>query len=180
MSSKGLKIGVKANGGRDRIGDSIAINGVCLTLVKQTNSRKNRVLWFDATGETIERTTLAHLKTGAPVNLERAMKASDSFGGHLVQGHVDGIGRVAKIQERSNNYEVWFSLPAGLSKYLVKKGAVTIDGISLTVVGLKGRQFSVSLIPYTRKFTKNWTRGTKVNIEVDVFAKYVWKYTKKK
>jgi riboflavin synthase len=156
-----------------RHGDSIAVNGVCLTVVGVDGG----VFTADVMAETLERSALGALGEGDPVNLERAATLGSRLGGHLVQGHVDGVGRIVAREPAPQWESVRFSLPAGLGRYLVEKGSITVDGISLTVVDVTDDSFAVGLIPTTLKLTTLGQKqvGDLVNIEVDVIAKYVEK-----
>jgi riboflavin synthase len=154
-----------------RLGDSISVNGCCLTVAE----RDGETFTADVMRETLDKTSLGVLGPGARVNLERAVTASTRLGGHIVQGHVDGTGSVVR-REPSEHWElVEVSLPAGLSRYLVDKGSVTVDGVSLTVVDAGDDSFTVSLIPETLARTTLGLKqaGDPVNLEVDVIAKYV-------
>lgn len=154
-----------------RHGDSIAVNGVCLTVVDTVDG----AFTADVMGETLRRSSLAALQPGSPVNLERAAALGSRLGGHLVQGHVDGVGRVI-AREPARDWEVVrFSLPAELSRYVVEKGSITVDGVSLTVMEVTDDTFAVGLIPTTLKLTVLGQKaiGDPVNLEVDVLAKYV-------
>ena len=156
-----------------RPGDSIAVNGVCLTVVEIDDD----TFAADVMAESLDRSSLGALQFGAPVNLERAATLATRLGGHLVQGHVDGVG-VILTREPGEHWElVRFSLPDGLDRYVVEKGSITVDGISLTVVDVDTASFSVSLIPATLKATTLGQKlpGDPVNLEVDVMAKYVEK-----
>ena len=156
-----------------RPGDSIAVNGVCLTVVEVDVD----TFAADVMAESLDRSSLGALQVGAPVNLERAATLATRLGGHLVQGHVDGVG-VILTREPGERWElVRFSLPDGLDRYVVEKGSITVDGISLTVVDVDTASFSVSLIPATLKATTLGQKlpGDPVNLEVDVMAKYVEK-----
>lgn len=156
-----------------RLGDSIAINGCCLTVVAADG-----VLWsFQAGHETLAKTNLGRLRVGDAVNLERAMPADARFGGHIVQGHVDGVGRVATIDSRTDFADYTFEVPAALAAQMVEKGSVAIDGVSLTLVRVTATTFQVMLIPHTLAVTTLGRRkvGDEVNIETDVLAKYVAK-----
>jgi riboflavin synthase len=147
-------------------GDSVAVDGVCLTAVDGSQ------LAFDVVDETLGRTTLGALKAGDRVNLEPALRAGDPMGGHLVQGHVDGLGRVRSIGE-----PVWIDAPVELLRYTVEKGSITVDGVSLTVAALDDQGFAVALVPHTLEATTLGALepGDPVNLEVDVLAKYVEK-----
>ena len=154
-----------------KVGDSVSVNGVCLTVHEGDGDR----LAFNAMRETLGRTALGDLETGDPVNLERAMTPQARFGGHIVQGHVDGVGEVVGITPEGDA-EVWeFSAPGGVLRYLVEKGSVCVDGISLTVVAVKGGSFTVSILPQTKGATnmRALSPGDRVNMEADVIAKYV-------
>jgi riboflavin synthase len=154
-----------------RLGDSISVNGCCLTVAE----RDGETFTADVMRETLDKTSLGVLEPGARVNLERAVTASTRLGGHIVQGHVDGTGSVVR-REPSEHWElVEVSVPAGLTRYLVDKGSVTVDGVSLTVVDAGDDSFTVSLIPETLARTTLGLKqaGDPVNLEVDVIAKYV-------
>jgi riboflavin synthase len=154
-----------------KLGESVAVNGVCLTVV----SADAGTFAADVSEETLSRSCLGSLPQGAAVNLERAMPATGRFGGHVVQGHVDGVGKVVELTPREGSVEMWFSIPSGLGRYLVEKGSITVDGVSLTVCGLEEGRFSVALVPHTLEQTNLGSRlpGDGVNIEVDILAKYV-------
>jgi riboflavin synthase len=154
-------------------GDSVAVNGVCLTVVTVAGDE----FTVDVMPETLARTGLGRLATGDPVNLERAATASTRLGGHLVQGHVDGVGTLRSRTPGAGWHDLRVSLPPELSRYLVEKGSVTVDGVSLTVVAVGADWFDVSLIPTTLERTTLGRRrvGELVNLEVDVIAKYVEK-----
>ncbi len=149
-----------------RIGDSTAVNGCCLTVIAVGDG------WFDAevTEETLERTNLADLAPGEPVNLERPVRLEDRLGGHLVQGHVDGVGTIAAAAP-----DLRITAPPSLLRYIVEKGSITVDGISLTVVEPTADGFTVAVIPHTSAVTTLGEKGVgaRVNLEVDVIAKYV-------
>jgi riboflavin synthase len=156
-----------------RHGDSIAVNGVCLTVVDTADG----VLTFDVMGETLRWSSLGALRPGSPVNLERAAALGSRLGGHLVQGHVDGVGTVLSREPADDWEVVRFSVPPELDRYVVEKGSITVDGVSLTVMAVTAGSFSVGLIPTTLKLTVLGTKtaGDPVNLEVDVIAKYVEK-----
>lgn len=151
------------------IGESIAVNGCCLTAVSLDP------LAFDLSEETLARTALSELRAGSSVNLERALRAGDRLGGHFVQGHVDGVGRLLSRTPRKGSEVFRFSVPAEGAKYLIDKGSIAIDGISLTVVEPNGGEFDVHLIPHTLSHTNLGALpvGNGVNLEFDVLAKHV-------
>jgi riboflavin synthase len=155
------------------VGESVAVNGVCLTVVE----RDAETCGFQAGPETLRRTNLGELTAGASVNLERALRWSDRLGGHLVQGHVDGVGQVADRQRQGDWETVWFTCPEALAAQMVSKGSVAVDGISLTLVEVGADRFSVALIPHTLTHTTLGFKaiGATVNLETDLLAKYVWK-----
>lgn len=154
-----------------RHGDSIAVNGVCLTVVDVEGD----VFTADVMGETLRRSSLGVLRPGDPVNLERAAALGTRLGGHLVQGHVDGVGEIVGREPAEQWETVRFTVPADLARYVAVKGSITIDGVSLTVVDVGDDWFSVGLIPTTLKLTTLGRKrvGDPVNLEVDVIAKYV-------
>ncbi len=156
-----------------RIGDSIANDGVCLTVT----SIKNGCFYFDLMKETLDATTLKHWKAGGVVNLERALKAESRIGGHFVTGHVDAIGVISDVRTLTNYVEYRISIPKALMRYVVPKGSVAVDGISLTVGEVKKKWFAVYFIPHTLAVTGIGSRvpGDKVNIETDLLAKYILK-----
>ena len=160
--SKGLKIG-----------QSVALNGVCLTVTKLLKSS----CIFEMIEETTKKTDLGNLKVGGIVNIERSLKVGDRLEGHFVLGHVDGVGIIKKILKKPKEVQVWFEVPKKLSKYVVKKGSIAIDGISFTVVDIKNTLASVSIIPHTIEVTNFRTKkvGNKVNIETDILGKYILK-----
>lgn len=157
------------------IGDSVAVNGTCLTVT----ARNGRTLTFDASPESISRTTIGKLCSGSRVNLERALKLGDRLGGHIVSGHVDCAGQLIRSEKRSGNHQLQFDLPPEHARYLVEKGSVTIDGISLTVNAVSQAGFSVNIIPHTfDNTTLGYLRiGDRVNIETDIIGKYVERLT---
>jgi riboflavin synthase len=154
-----------------QLGDSIAVNGVCLTVRRQSPESFQAEL----SEETLNRSSLGNLKKGSLVNLERPLLATSRLGGHFVQGHVDGVGKVLAIRS-DGDFAVWkFLLPSSIARYLVEKGSIAVDGISLTVAALTQGAFEVALIPHTLEHTNLRTRqiGDAVNLECDVLAKYV-------
>ena len=153
------------------IGDSICVNGCCLTVVKI----EGNFLEFDAGSETLSRTNLGRLKVDDPVNLERSLKPDSRMGGHYVSGHVDSIGTVKSRSDDGEWAEFWFTVPKSLTRQMASKGSVTIDGISLTLVEVQTDCFSVAIVPHTLSVTTLGDRqvGDQVNIETDLLAKYV-------
>lgn len=157
-----------------KLGDSIAVNGVCLTVVAHDAS----TFAFEAGPETLARTNLGELAPGDRVNLERALRVGDRLGGHIVQGHVDGVGQIVRREKAADWETVWFSLPEDLGRFLVPKGSITVDGVSLTVVDASKDAFSVALIPHTLDATTLGFKpaGASVNLETDLIAKHLVRY----
>lgn len=155
------------------IGDSIALNGCCLTVVAVDGER----LAFQAGEETLSRTNLGELQPGSLINLERSLKLGDEIGGHLVTGHIDGLGTVDRRIDDADWCTMWFSFPPALAGQIASKGSIAIDGVSLTLVDVEADRFSVALIPHTLTVTTLGRRqiGDRVNLETDVLAKYVEK-----
>ncbi|MDC0451585.1 riboflavin synthase [Nitrosopumilus sp.] len=156
-----------------KIGQSVALNGVCLTATKISKSK----CIFEMIEETTKKTDLGNLKVGGVVNIERSLKAGDRLEGHFVLGHVDGVAIIKKILKKPKEVQVYFDVPKNLAKYVVRKGSIAIDGISLTVVDIKKTLAYVSLIPHTIEITNFHTKkiGDKVNIETDILGKYILK-----
>ncbi len=156
-------------------GASVAVNGVCLTVVDRRADRNGTVLAFDLSPETLARTALDSLAPGDPVNLERPVTLVSRLGGHLVQGHVDGVGEIESIEDSPPGKVITVKLPHGLARYVVEKGSVAVDGVSLTATDVEDGRFGVALVPYTLEATSLGTAeaGDRVNVEVDVVAKYV-------
>ena len=154
-----------------QLGDSIAVDGVCLTVVACADS----TLSFDTVPETLARTSLGALDHGSRVNLEPSLRAGDAMGGHIVQGHVDAVASVRSIDAEGDGRRMWFDAPADLLRYVVEKGSIAVSGTSLTVAGTDGGGFAVALIPHTLAATNLGALkpGDGVNLEVDVLAKYV-------
>lgn len=156
------------------MGDSVAVNGVCLTVSRLDTQSFDA----DTTSETLARTSLGALRTGSNVNLERAMSSNGRFGGHIVTGHVDGIGTIMQI--RRDDRTVWITFSAGpeILKYIIEKGSIAVDGISLTVALMNSDSFSVAIIPHTEKSTTllSKTQGESVNLECDMIGKYVERF----
>lgn len=156
------------------IGDSIAVNGVCLTAA----DIKGNSFTADVMNETFLRSSLAELKSGSHVNLERAMAANGRFGGHIVAGHVDGTGRITEVRKDGNAVRYKISAPPEIIKYIIEKGSVAVDGISLTVTDVSDRSFGISVIPHTVKETvlSEKQAGSVVNLENDIIGKYVERF----
>jgi len=154
-----------------KLGDSIAVNGACLTAVDFTKSEFS----VDLSPETMRRTSLGQLSEGSPVNLERALLVSDRMGGHIVQGHVDGTGRIMSTKTEGDSIVFRVRVPKRLNRYIVEKGFVAVDGISLTVVKRGASSFTLAVIPYTLRNTNlvSLSVGHQVNLEADILAKYV-------
>jgi riboflavin synthase len=153
------------------LGDSICVNGVCLTVVEMGRSEFSA----DVAVETLRVTNLGELKAGARVNLERALQLSARIGGHLVSGHVDAVGRLREKREEGNGWRIFFDAPETVLRYVIKKGSIAIDGISLTVADLDRTGFSIAMIPHTARLTTLGfkTTGDSVNLEADIIGKYV-------
>ncbi len=156
-----------------KIGQSVAINGVCLSATKISNN--NCV--FEMIDETTKKTDLGNVKAGSTVNVERSLKVGDRLEGHFVLGHIDGVATITKIEKKPKEVKIWFRIPKKLTKYVVKKGSIALDGISLTLVDVKKDIASVCLIPHTINVTnfKSKKIGDKLNIETDVLGKYILK-----
>ncbi|OOF28024.1 riboflavin synthase [Salinivibrio proteolyticus] len=154
-----------------KLGDSIATNGVCLTVVALSATGYSA----DVSSETLARSSLGHLSVGDKVNLEKAMLPTTRFGGHMVAGHVDGLGEVTSVNQTGRAWEYWIRLPSELAKYVALKGSITVDGISLTVNDVNGSAFKLTIVPHTAEQTtiQTFAPGRKVNIEVDVIARYL-------
>jgi len=165
ISSPGLEMGNVS------LGDSIAVNGVCLTVIEWDNSGFSA----DVSRESLERTTLGSLAKGNKVNLEKALTLQTPLGGHLVSGHVDGVGEIIAMEQLARAKEFWVRAPAGLAKYIAEKGSICIDGISLTVNAIKGAEFRLTIVPHTLDVTtmSQFSVGQKVNLEVDIIARYL-------
>lgn len=153
------------------IGDSIAVSGVCLT----ATTLRGDIFAVDVSAETMRRSTFDRITSGQQVNLERAMRLGDRFGGHIVQGHVDGVGTIRSITPEGGSHKLTIAAPPEVMRYVVEKGSVTVDGISLTIAGADSETFWIALIPQTMKDTTliHAKPGTRVNLEADMLAKYV-------
>ena len=156
-----------------RVGDSVSVNGTCLTA---TSILKNIAI-FEVVKETTKRTSLGLLKAGDPVNLERSLRINDRIEGHIVLGHIDGVGKIEDIEKIPSETKIWISVNKQIAGLLVPKGSIAVDGISFTIVDVSNEVFSVALVPHTLAVTtfKSKKKGDKVNIEVDILSKYVAK-----
>ena len=154
-----------------KIGQSVAINGVCLSATKISTNK----CVFEMIDETTKKTALGNVKAGSTVNIERSLKVGDRLEGHFVLGHIDGVATITKIEKKPKEVKFWFKVPKKLTKYVVKKGSIALDGISLTVVDAKKDVASVCLIPHTIKVTNFNSKkvGDKLNIETDILGKYI-------
>ena len=164
----GIDLGNLAKG--LQIGDSVAINGVCLT----TTHISKKQAEFEMIGETLKKTNLGMIKSGDKVNIERSLKVGERMEGHFVLGHIDGTGKIIKIEKLVKEIKFWIELPKDLAKFVVKKGSITVDGISLTLVDVLKNKISICIIPHTMKITNLGSKkiGDKVNIETDMLGKY--------
>ena len=154
-----------------RSGDSIAVSGVCLTVVEHDAGG----FAADVSNETLSLTTLGDLAPGSSVNLEPALRAGDPLGGHLVSGHVDGVGRVVSLAQDARSWRIRFETPPDIARYVARKGSIAIDGVSLTVNEVEGREFGINIIPHTWQVTTigGYAPGRRVNLEIDPIARYV-------
>jgi len=166
-----VRVEAPATAAAAAVGDSVAIGGVCLTVV----DTRDGVLAFDAVPETLRRTALGTLAAGDTVNVEPALRAGEPLGGHVVQGHVDGVGHVRSVEPEGDGARVWFDAPPDVLRYCVEKGSVAVDGASLPVAALDDAGFAVALVPHTLAATTlgALAPGNRVNLEADVLAKYV-------
>ena len=170
-----LKVLSRTCGPSLKLGDSLAINGCCLTLVKKTRVKAGAVVEFDLLRETWERTNLRFASAGAAVNLERSLQVSDRLGGHFVTGHIDGVGQITRWERSGKDHVLDIAAPPEVQRYIVFKGSVAVDGISLTVAGVTRRGFRIWIIPHTFEVTALRERqvGDAVNLEADLLGKYV-------
>lgn len=176
MQSKGADVSLRVRSGKleladVKLGDSIATNGVCLTVVALPGDG----YVADVSAETIARTGFAHYRNGQRVNLEKALQPTSRLGGHLVSGHVDGVGEVVAVSPLGRAMEYWIEAPRELARYIAEKGSITVDGISLTVNSVDGARFRLTIVPHTSQETTvtDWKVGVRVNLEVDVIARYL-------
>ena len=161
-----------------KIGDSLAVNGCCLTVVKLTRRSKSKLIQFDLLQETWKRTNLQFAKPGSLVNLERPLRANAELGGHFVTGHIDGIGKIIRWERSGQDHVLDIAAPPGVMRYVIFKGSIAVDGISLTVAGVKKKEFRIWIIPHTYENTTLRQRkvGDAVDLEADLLGKYVEKF----
>jgi riboflavin synthase len=179
-TGKSIELTVCANvcGRGPKRGDSVAVNGCCLTAVNISALGKSKLIQFDLLRESWQRTNFQFAKTGSLVNLERPLRAGDEFGGHFVTGHVDGLGKIIRWERPANDHVLDIAAPADVMRYIVPKGSIAVDGISLTVADVQKNNFRVWIIPHTFKVTTLRERklGDAVNLETDLLGKYVEKF----
>ncbi len=168
-----MKVDLGKNSKGLKLGQSVALNGVCLTVTGIDKSKCD----FEMIEETTKKTDLGNLRVGGIVNIERSLRVGERLEGHFVLGHVDGVGVIKKIEKKPKEVQIWFEVPKNLARFVVQKGSIAIDGISLTVVDVKKNLASVCLIPHTIDVTNFSTRkiGDKINIETDILGKYLLK-----
>lgn len=154
-----------------KLGDSIAINGICLTVV----NIQDQLLAFDVSKETLQRTSLARVSAGSSVNLEKALAVGDRLGGHFVSGHVDGLGKVTRLEPSARSWQFHIEMPEVLRRYVAEKGSICVDGVSLTVNAVTDTGFEINIIPHTMQETiiRDYSIGHSVNLEVDMIARYL-------
>jgi riboflavin synthase len=173
-----FSVRAKVCGRGSKIGDSVAVNGCCLTVVKLTTRSKQKLLQFDLLRETWERTNLQFARAGSLVNLERSLPANGRLGGHFVTGHIDGIGKIARWERTGRDRVLEIAASPEVMRYVVLKGSIAVDGISLTVVAIEKESFRVWIIPHTCEVTalRDRKEGDAVNLEADLLGKYVEKF----
>jgi len=181
-TNKSIQLTVRARlvGGGLKLGASVAVNGCCLTVVKLASRGKDRLLQFDMLQESWRLTNMQFAKVGSLINLERPLRAQGELGGHFVTGHVDGLGKITKWERVGRDHMLDIAAPPEVMRYMVHKGSVAVDGISLTVAGVKARSFRIWIIPHTYEITALRDRkvGDAVNLEADLLGKYVEKFFK--
>lgn len=183
-TSRAIELSVRSRvcGRHVKAGDSLAVNGCCLTVVKAVARGASKLLQFDLLQETWQRTNLQFAKVGALVNLERALRAGDPLGGHFVTGHIDGVGRITRWEKVGADWLLDIAAPSELMRYVVFKGSIAVDGISLTVAGVRRNGFRIWIIPHTYAVTALRERqvGDAVNLEADLVGKYVEQFVRLK
>ena len=179
-AKKSIEMTVRAGvGGRGvKVGDSVAVNGCCLTAVKIVTRGKSKLIQFDLLQESWERTNFQFAQPGSRVNLERSLRANGELGGHFVTGHVDGLGKIVRWERAGKDHVLDIGAPAEVMRYIVFKGSVAVDGISLTVAGVQKKSFRIWIIPHTYEVTALQERrvGDAVNLEADLLGKYVERF----
>jgi riboflavin synthase len=170
-----LTVRAKVAGRGVKVGDSVAVNGCCLTVAKVASKGSAKLLQFDLLKETWKRTNLKDARAGSMVNLERALEVGARLGGHFVTGHIDGTGRIRRWERAGRDHVLEISAPAEVMRYIVFKGSISVDGISLTVAGVSKRNFRIWIIPHTYEVTalRERSMGDEVNLEADILGKYV-------
>jgi riboflavin synthase len=170
-----LTVRAKVAGRGVKVGDSVAVNGCCLTVAKVASKGSAKLLQFDLLKETWKRTNLKDARAGSLVNLERALEVGARLGGHFVTGHIDGTGRIRRWERAGRDHVLEISAPAEVMRYIVFKGSISVDGISLTVAGVSKRNFRIWIIPHTYEVTalRERSMGDEVNLEADILGKYV-------
>lgn len=170
-----LEIQTGSTGQDLSLGDSLAVNGCCLTATKLSGPKKARLVRMDLLDETWQKTNLQHLKAGSKVNLERPLRADGRFDGHMVTGHVEGLGKIKRWEQVGNDWCLEVASPSSIMKYVVEKGSIAIDGISLTVAKVFTRHFRIWIIPHTYQVTRlhEARQGDFINVETDILGKYV-------
>ncbi len=181
-SPEGMRLGIVSRIAASDLkkGDSLAVNGCCLTVVRISKKGRSRQLLFDILDETWKRTNLRFCKLGSPVNLERPLAASGRFHGHIVTGHIDGTGQIKSFDKIGADRKLEIEVESGETRYLIQKGSIAVDGISLTIAALSRKRFTVWIIPHTYQNTALYERqsGDRVNLEFDLVGKYVEKLLK--
>ncbi len=174
-----LVVQARVCGGGIKTGHSVAVNGCCLTVEKLSLRGKSKLLQFSLLQETWQRTNLQFVTPGAGVNLERAVRVGDRMGGHFVTGHIDGLGRIKRWEQSGQDYLLEIAAPANIMRYVVFKGSIAVDGISLTVATVRRHSFDIWIIPHTREVTalKERKVDSAVNLETDLLGKYVERFT---
>jgi len=173
-----IRLSVEATGLKNEtieLGDSVACNGVCLTVIEQYHVGNDLILKFDVSQESIAHSLIGQWQANTPINMELAMLPTTRFGGHIVSGHVDGVGEIVKMESDARSWRIWFKTPPQLIKYIAAKGSITIDGVSLTVNGIEKDTFHVNIVPHTMQVTVmgQCNKGDKVHLEIDVVARYL-------
>jgi riboflavin synthase len=184
IGKKSIALTVRANNSARglKIGGSLAVNGCCLTAVKNSAHGKFKLVQFDLLAETWKRTNFQFLKTGSLINLERPLRAGDEFGGHFVTGHIDGAGKISRWEKSGADHVLEISAPENVMRYVIEKGSIAIDGISLTVAVAGKKSFCVWIIPHTLKITalRGKKTGDTVNLEADLLGKYAEKFSRRR